>query len=265
MTQITHELTHESVTCGPCAGLPLQSAPTTCLFLAHTVPTPQPHAPRSARRKLARPGELLDAALELFVSQGYARTRVEEIARRAGVSKGTLFLYFPSKDELFKALIRNKLAGRLTAWREEFERASGPTAELLRLALRRWWQDVGCTPAGGISKLMLSEAQHFPELAAFYQREVVQPGNALIARILQRGIASGEFRPIDLRYGVYLVVAPMMFLNLWRHSLGHCASTADGELDPETYLEHQADMLLDGLRAPPGGVPPTPLPHRSAL
>lgn len=218
------------------------------------MPTPATTPPRSARRKLARPGELLDAALELFVAQGYARTRVEEIARRAGVSKGTLFLYYPSKDELFKALIRSKLAGRLTAWSEEFDRASGSTADLLRLALRRWWQDVGCTPAGGISKLMLSEAQHFPELAAFYQREVVQPGNALIARLLQRGIASGEFRPMDVRYGVYLVVAPMMFLNLWRHSLGHCASAADAPLDPETYLACQADMLLDGLRAQPSAV-----------
>jgi len=88
--------------------------------------------PRRSRRKQARPGELLAAALELFTEKGFAATRVDEVARRAGVSKGTLFLYFPSKEDLFKAVVRENLAGRFPMWNAEFEAYSGSTPELLR-------------------------------------------------------------------------------------------------------------------------------------
>ena len=83
------------------------------------------------RRKEARPGELLEAALDLFIEKGFAATRVDEVAARAGVSKGTLFLYFPSKEELFKAVVRQNIAGRFDEWRQELEAFEGTTSELL--------------------------------------------------------------------------------------------------------------------------------------
>lgn len=202
------------------------------------------------RRKEARPGELLAAALELFVEKGYAATRSEEVARRAGVSKGTLFLYFASKEELFKAVVRENLAGRFPEWEAEFDAYTGSTPEMLRYAMQMWWQRVGATPASGITKLMMSEASNFPELAAFYQQEVIQPGHDLIRRILQRGVDRGEFRPIDMEHGIYLVLAPMIFLMTWKHSLGAC-SDCSTVLDPEKYLELQVQTLLHGL-CPPG-------------
>jgi TetR/AcrR family transcriptional regulator len=202
------------------------------------------------RRKEARPGELLAAALELFVEKGYAATRAEEVAHRAGVSKGTLFLYFPSKEELFKAVVRENIAGRFAQWNAEFDAYSGPTPEMLRYALRMWWQRIGATPVSGITKLMISEAANFPELAAFYHQEVIEPGRALIRRILQRGIDRGEFKALDLEQAVYLVVAPMIFLMSWKHSFAGCASCAS-TLEPERFLELQIETLLHGLCLPP--------------
>ena len=203
------------------------------------------------RRKEARPGELLDAALDLFVEKGFAATRVEEVAARAGVSKGTLFLYFPSKDELFKAVMRESIAGRLVEWNSDFEAFKGSSCEMLGYCMNSWWDRVGATRASGLTKLMMSEAANFPDIAAFYQHEVVQPGHSLIRRILQRGIDRGEFRPMDLDYAVYSVVAPMVFMILSQHSMGVCMPN-NLTLDPQKYIAAQLDILLNGMRAAPG-------------
>lgn len=208
---------------------------------------PNPQA-RHTRRKEARPAELLAAALNLFVDKGFAATRVDDVAKLAGVSKGTLFLYFPSKQELFKAVVREHISGHFAQWNDEFEHFKGSTHEMLRYCLHSWWEHIGSTKASGIPKLMMSEAHNFPELAAFYQHEVIQPGSALIARILQRGAERGEFRPMDLNYGVYMVLAPLLFLSIWKHSLNTSCSSA-APIDPAKYLATQLEMLLFGFSA----------------
>ena len=208
----------------------------------------EPFAPRRVRRKEARPGELLDAALSLFVEKGYAATKVEQVAARAGVSKGTLFLYFPSKEALFKAVVRTDISARFVAWNEEFEHFQGTTTEMLRYCYSSWWEHIGSTRASGIIKLMLSEASNFPEITQFYQQEVTVPGQALVRRILQRGVDSGEFRPMDLDYAVYAVIAPMVFLTFCKHSPGACLP-AQWAFSPLTYLDAQLDVLLQGLRS----------------
>ncbi len=205
-----------------------------------------PAQTRRERRKDARPGELLDAALALFVEKGFAATRSEEVAARAGVSKGTLFLYFPSKEELFKAVVNENLAGRFDAWNQEFDAFEGSTPDLLRHVMRLWWERVGSTPVSGITKLMLSEGSNFPELAAFYQREVVMPGHALLRRVIQRGIDRGEFAPVAVDLAIYTVLAPMMFLMLWKHATPVCVGPGV-VLDPERYLAVQTEAVLHGL------------------
>ena len=200
------------------------------------------------RRKQARPGELLDAALALFVEKGFAATRVEEVAARAGVSKGTLFLYFSSKEELFKAVVRENISGRLDEWADEFERFEGSSADMLGYCMHSWWQRIGATKASGIYKLMLCEGGNFPEIAAFYRREVVEPGHLLIGRILKRGMASGEFRPMDaatLDLAVISVVAPMIFLILSQHCL-HIGGPMQASLDPSSFVTAQCQTLLYG-------------------
>ena len=201
------------------------------------------------RRKEARPGELLTAALDLFVEKGFAATRAEEVARRAGVSKGTLFLYFSSKEELFKAVVRENISGRFTEWGEELAQYQGTSEDLLRYCMTSWWERIGNTKASGITKLMMSEAGNFPELAAFYQAEVVRPGNALIRRILERGVERGEFRAVDPVYGVYSIVTPLMFLAMWTHSMGGCGDNNDA-LVPEAYIASQLNTILHGLKKP---------------
>jgi len=216
---------------------------------------------RRARRKDARPGELLAAALDLFVEKGYAATRVEEVATLAGVSKGTLFLYFSSKEELFKAVVREHISGHFATWSEEIEHFEGSSQEMLRYCLHSWWEHIGATKASGIPKLMMSEARNFPELGAFYQQEVMRPGSELIARILQRGITRGEFRQMDLKYGVYMVLAPLLFLSMWMHSLDACCDP-ESRIEPEKYLATQLDMLLSGFSAG-GANPACPSSHIS--
>jgi AcrR family transcriptional regulator len=216
-------------------------------FLSDTTAT---LSAKRERRKEARPGELLDAALDLFVEKGFAATRAEEVAARAGVSKGTLFLYFQSKEELLKAVVRENISGRFKEWNDEFEAFEGTAAEMLTYCMTVWWERVGATRASGITKLMMSEAGNFPEITAFYQQEVILPGQALFRRIMQRGIDRGEFRPMDLDYAIYSVIAPMIFLILAKHSAGTCA---DPSLpgNATKYIATQVDTILHGICVAP--------------
>jgi AcrR family transcriptional regulator len=216
-----------------------------------TVPKIDDTQAKRERRKEARPGELLDAALDLFVEKGFAATRSEEVAARAGVSKGTLFLYFPSKEELFKAVVRENISGRFAEWNEEFHEFEGSTPDMVRYCMRVWWERLGATRASGITKLIISEARNFPDIAAFYQQEVIRPGTDLMRRILQRGVDRGEFRPLDIDYTVFSIIAPMVFLIMMKHSLG-CCVPQDYELDPQRYVDVQVDNLLRGLCVRPG-------------
>jgi AcrR family transcriptional regulator len=218
---------------------------------------------KRSRRKEARPGELLDAALDLFVEKGFAATRVEEVAARAGVSKGTLFLYFPSKLELFKAVVRLNFGGRFHEWEQELERFEGSSADLLRRCFTVWWERIGSTKAAGITKLIISESGNFPEVAAFYRKEVIEVGEGLVQRILKRGMDSGEFRPVESRQGIYLVLTPMIFLMMWQHSVGLCThADVKFNLSPEEYIHMQVENLLFGLCSRTPLAPPSPAtPH----
>jgi AcrR family transcriptional regulator len=201
--------------------------------------------PRWERRKDARPSELTAAALDLFVERGFAATRLEDIAARAGVSKGTLYLYFDSKEALFKAVVREGLVPVLDeaeALIAEFEEGA---PELLRALLRGWWRLMGARPIGGLPKLMICESRNFPEIAGFYNEEVIQRAHGLLRTVLQRGQASGEFRAGDLGVLQQVVFAPFMMLVVWRHSLACCG---DGTIDPELYVETAIQLVLRGLR-----------------
>lgn len=227
--------------------------------MASRAPSPPPSSepsPRRARRKEARPGELLEAALDLFVERGYAATKVDEVAARAGVSKGTLFLYFPSKEDLFKEVVRQNLARHFAEWDVEIEHYPHSTSELLRHAYELWWTHIGATKASGISKLVLSEAHNFPDIAAFYRDEVVLPSHRLIRRLLERGVQRGEFRELDLDCAVQVVAAPLVFMMMWRHS-GVCMPESD-EVTPQRFIDAQVDNLLAGFCVRQDGVAAVP-------
>ena len=216
------------------------------------MPCPIETKPRWERRKDARPQELLEAAIDLFVERGYAATRLEDVARRAGVSKGTLYLYYENKEELFKAVVRSSIVpviGEAEVSVAEFE---GHSADLLRHLIHSWWQRLGATKASGIIKLVTAEADNFPELACFYQDEVIKRGTAAMSGMLERGIARGEFRPLDVNLMTQVLIAPMLMLITWKHSVAPCERS---ELDPLAFLDTFLDVALNGL------LPPASAPH----
>jgi AcrR family transcriptional regulator len=209
------------------------------------------------RRKETRPQELLDAALELFVEKGFAATRSEEVARRAGVSKGTLYLYYPSKEELFKAVVRQSLSHIIAEGLELAESFEGSTSDLLVKLMKTWWQRVGNTPAAGIHKVVLAEVRNFPELAQFYTDEVIVPADRLFSTTVQRGIDRGEFRPLPVHEVAHALIAPMIFLALHRHSFGACP--VDGvDVDPAQLMHTQLEITLRGLEVRAAPSTPTP-------
>ncbi len=204
------------------------------------------HPPRQ-RRKEARPQELIDAALELFAEKGFAATRSEEVAARAGVAKGTLYLYYPSKEELLKAVISQRLSSEIEAVSEFARGYRGDCASLLREVYTEWWSRVFDSPTSAVFKLVITEVRNFPDIAAFYRAEVVEPATALVGEIVGRGIASGEFRAMDVRGAVMSLIFPMIMLCLHKHSLGACMPEVE-MMDPHAFIRQHVEIVLNGLR-----------------
>jgi AcrR family transcriptional regulator len=207
------------------------------------------------RRKEARPQELLDAALTLFVEKGFAATRSEEVARLAGVSKGTLYLYYPSKEELFKAVVRQNLSSLIAEGLEMAGQFEGSSSELLACLMQTWWERVGNTPAAGIHKIVLAEVRNFPELAQFYTDEVILPADLLFSGCVQRGIDRGEFRPMPVHEVAHALIAPLIFMAVHRHSFGACPVHGN-EVDPEVLLNTHLDLVLRGMEVRGSGAAP---------
>ena len=200
--------------------------------------------PRWERRKDARPQELLAAAIELFVERGFAATRLEDVARRAGVSKGTLYLYYANKEDLFNAVVRQTILPMIGDAEASVAEFDGHSAELLRHIILSWWRRIGSTKASGISKLILAEADNFPELARFYQEEVMTRRMRMISNMLERGIRRGEFREIDVPQTAQVLIAPLLMLSTWKHTVAPCERC---DLQPEAFLEAFLDISLHGL------------------
>jgi AcrR family transcriptional regulator len=227
----------------PAAGLPAEVAP-------EVPPEAPPEGPRWQRRADARPAELLAAALDLFVERGYANARLEDVAARAGVSKGTLYLYYANKEELFKAVVRAGLVSPLVEAREVIARFPGTSSELLGLVVKGWWERIGKTALAGIPKLIMAEARNFPEIARFYFDEVVQPGQATMAAVIARGIERGEFRKVNPMHAAHLLTAPFLLIGSWRTSMIDPAMTGPDDprfLDAPALLALHLEMLERGL------------------
>src|ERR1700694_754526 len=166
---------------------------------AVVTPKPKPRRkalPRWQRRKEARPAEIVAAALDVFVERGFATTKLEEVARRAGVTKGTVYLYFESKEALFKAVVRETIVPIFARGEQMVAQHHGSAADLFSELVRKWWELIGETSLSGIPKLMMAEAGNFPVLARFYYDEVISRGQRLMARALERGVESGALRAL---------------------------------------------------------------------
>jgi len=200
--------------------------------------------PRWRRRKNARPEEIISAALEVFADRGFAATKLEDVARRAGVTKGTIYLYFENKEALFKALIRQTIVPVLAQGEELAKSFTGSARELFERLVREYWRLVGETSLVGIPQLMMAEANNFPELARFYYEEVVTRGHRLMAGVLERGIRAGEFRPVNVAVATKLAMAPVMHAVIARKAFSACMPEG---FDVGKYLDTHIDLYLHGI------------------
>ncbi|HEU4700315.1 MAG TPA: TetR/AcrR family transcriptional regulator [Gemmatimonadales bacterium] len=218
--------------------------------MSHPDPRP-PETPRWQRRPEERPEEILDAALGVFGRCGFAPARLEEVAREAGVSKGTLYRYFASKEDLFRAMVRAKVVTCVVAGEEYVRQYYGSATELLVDLMRRLWETVSRPEVIRIARLVQGELGRFPELARFYYEEVILPSRRLFEQALERGLASGEFRQLAHAATARAIASLLV------HSAQSQAffSVYDpNALDGERLFEGIVDLVLDGVRARPPAV-----------
>ena len=206
-------------------------------------------SPRWQRRPEARPEEILDAALEVFGAHGYSAARLEEVAQRAGVSKGTLYLYFESKEALFREMVRARVVPAVAEAEELLKKHDGSARELLEQVIRRMWVAVRDPRLAQIGRLVVGELGNFPELARFYYEEVALRSRRLMDAVLQRGVSSGEFRPVANRFAARAIPSLLM------HSAQtQCffAQLDNKNLNDEQVLAGILDLVLHGVLSPAG-------------
>jgi AcrR family transcriptional regulator len=206
---------------------------------------------RWRRRKTARSPEILEAALAAFAERGFAATRLDDVAARAGITKGTLYLYFRNKEDLFKAVVRQELVPNIERAEAMVAQSALPSLMLLE-QLVTLFSAIMRSPLSALPKLVLTEASNFPDLARFYLEEVVDRGKSLLRRVLERGVETGELRPIDTESTVLCVIAPLLLGTLWRHSFERHAGRP---LDTDALCRTHLDLLRRALAAEPGGAP----------
>lgn len=205
-------------------------------------------ARRFRRRPEARPEELLDAALALFGEQGYRATTLEEVARRAGVSKGTVYLYFASKDDLFRAMVEKNVIALLELAEARVREHTGTARALLEAFIRGMWTALSQPEMVCLTRLVQSELPQFPEIQRYYWDHVIQRHRRLLRAIVERGIASGEFRPEALAIVPTMVPSLIVHLNHVRALFGPLDPDAP---TPDTQVASILSLVFDGIRARP--------------
>ena len=205
----------------------------------------EPQHGTRTRRPEDRAPEITRAALSLFVTRGFAATKLEDVARAAGVSKGLPYVYFKSKEELFKAVITEAVGEPLGRASEFVDGYQGSTEDLLRDLIAKF-REFAESPLGGVIKLILAEAGNFPDVARFYCSTFEVRGRELFSKTLRRGIARGEFRPLaDVEAAAIVIAQPLAMHAVWLRSLAPFEQQAPTN---DTYYDAYLDLILQGLR-----------------
>lgn len=199
---------------------------------------------RWQRRPEDRPGEICAAALQVFAQKGFAAAKLDEIARRAGVSKGTLYLYFNDKEDLFRAVVRDTIAPNISSIRKTVEAADLPFAAVVRTLLPRFIDIAGEFPIGPMAKIVIGESRNFPKLAKVYYDLVVSQAIALISALIEKAQAKGEVRAGDPRLHAMTLMGPLVMGLLWRETL---EPAGGAKLDLAALAEQHAESVLEGL------------------
>lgn len=210
-------------------------------------PPSQPRGPKFRRRAEARPDEVLDAALDLFIEKGFAATRVDDIARRAGLSKGAIYLYFPSKEALVEGLVRRAVLPLRDLALDAIAHHEGDPRPLIGMVLKTLAAKAHDPKLLAIPKLLFREAAAFPELAAMYRREVLDRVLPAVETLLRRGVERGYLRPIDPELTIRSIVGPLALHLLLAEVFGIMPK---GGLELDRMIDNHLTVLFDGIGAP---------------
>ncbi len=202
-----------------------------------------PDGLRNERRKEARPGEILDAALTEFEEHGFAKATLGGIARRAGVSRGTIYLYYKDKDAIFDALLRRQLTDPLEEMQGALHDYKGDSETLLKLLFSHLHTDMADDETITILRVLAAEGHRFPHLAKLHHDRVMEVGMGFLKRIVERGIAQGEFKPEAAEIDMRVLIAPAIMALFWRMVFSGVA-----EIDGRKILDGHLSIVLDGLR-----------------
>jgi AcrR family transcriptional regulator len=206
--------------------------------------SPSPSA-RRRERKDTRPQEIVAAAFEEFATHGYAATRLEDVASRARVSKGLPYLYFKTKEALFKAVVKSVITPHFDAIRKQMESTDMSSEEFLKGPFLAFIQELVLSRRAAIARLMIAEGPKHPELTAFYFEHVISHGIEAMRNLIDRGVARGEFRPTQLREFPQLLIAPVLTAVLWR-----ALFERHRHLDTDKLLETHIGLIVDAIRTP---------------
>lgn len=195
------------------------------------------------RRKAERPQEILEAAFAEFSRNGYAMTTLDRIARRAGVTKGTIYVYFENKEHLFISMVREITKAATETVQGMFESHEGSTADLLRAQFSFIYEHiVENWRRREVVRMLIAEAPRFPALADRYHDEILRPCLDMLRQAIQRGIDRGEIRDSSIINSPQVVIAPIALVDLWMMMFGDRQP-----LDLKAYFDAHLDLVLNGL------------------
>lgn len=203
------------------------------------------------RRPEARPDDILDAALDAFVKKGFSGATVAEIARGAGLSQGALYRYFPSKEDMLRALIRRSVTPVAAHAASLMENAEDDPAGALRMAVSFMGEAMSDPRRFAVPRLIIAEAGNFPELAEFYREEVIEVGLGALQRLIRAGVTQGQFRDVDPQAAARSIIGGLMLHMVWMTTF---ARADDPPLPGNIMAQHHLDIILNGMRAD-GGKP----------
>ncbi len=196
------------------------------------------------RRKDQRPMEILTAALGLFVSKGFASTKIEDIAKQAKVSKGTVYLYFESKEVLFKQMVHQIMVPKISEVEGYISTYNGSQVELLKLVIRQWWQTIKGSGLTGVPRLIIAEADKFPELTQYYMKEVIHRIQSILISILTKGKKLNEFSTIEPVLCARVIMSSLVYFSMWDVALKKYDYK---NINVEDLIEQQISILLNGI------------------
>lgn len=205
---------------------------------------PATTSPRWRRRKDARPAEIVAAALTLFAERGFAAARLDDIAARAGVSKAALYLYFPTKEDLFRAVVAEAVTPNLTAVQAAAEQFDGRLEDLVRMLVPMLAKLAATPTLGAVVKMVIGESRNFPELARVWHDDLVARALATVSGLIARAQAAGEVRPGDPRVFALSLISPILLSVIWRETFVPIGAPA---FDLDAVAAQHLETVLGGM------------------